>query len=71
VLPGWAKQTTKFMKIYDVIIVRHQGYIPTHSAIHIACLAYTGLRSMNALNINFFLLPTKFLQPVNLAILTI
>ena len=26
---------------------------------------------MNALNINFFLLPTKFLQPVNLAILTI
>ena len=31
----------------------------------------TGLRSTNALNINFFLLPTKFLQPVNLAILTI
>jgi len=31
----------------------------------------TGLRSANALNINFFLLPTKFLQPVNLAILTI
>jgi len=30
----------------------------------------TGLRSTNALNINF-LLPTKFLQPVNLAILTI
>ena len=30
-----------------------------------------GLRSTNALNINFFLLPTKFLQPVNLAILTI
>jgi len=29
-----------------------------------------GLRSTNALNINFFLLPTKFLQPVNLAILT-
>ena len=28
----------------------------------------TGLRSTNALNINFFLLPTKFLQPVNLAI---
>jgi len=26
---------------------------------------------MNALNINFFLLPTKFLQPVNLAILAI
>ena len=25
----------------------------------------TGLRSTNALNINFFLLPTKFLQPVN------
>jgi len=31
----------------------------------------TGLRSANALNINFFLLPTKFLQPVNLAMLTI
>ena len=31
----------------------------------------TGLRSTNALNINVFLLPTKFLQPVNLAILTI
>jgi len=31
----------------------------------------TGLRSTNALNINFFLLLTKFLQPVNLAILTI
>jgi len=31
----------------------------------------TGLRSMNALNINFFVLLTKFLQPVNLAILTI
>jgi len=31
----------------------------------------TELRSTNALNINFFLLPTKFLQPVNLAILTI
>ena len=31
----------------------------------------TGLRSTNALNINFFLLATKFLQPVNLAILTI
>ena len=31
----------------------------------------TGLMSTNALNINFFLLPTKFLQPVNLAILTI
>ena len=31
----------------------------------------TGLRSTNALNVNFFLLPTKFLQPVNLAILTI
>ena len=31
----------------------------------------TDLRSTNALNINFFLLPTKFLQPVNLAILTI
>jgi len=31
----------------------------------------TGLRSTNALNINFFLLPTKFLQPVNLAILII
>ena len=31
----------------------------------------TGLRSTNALNINFSLLPTKFLQPVNLAILTI
>ena len=31
----------------------------------------TGLRSTNALNINFFLLPTKFLQPVSLAILTI
>jgi len=30
----------------------------------------TGVRSTNALNINFFLLPTKFLQPVNLAILT-
>jgi len=30
----------------------------------------TGLRSMNALNINF-LLPTKFLQPFNLTILTI
>ena len=30
----------------------------------------TGLRSTKALNINFFLLPTK-LQPVNLAILTI
>ena len=28
-------------------------------------------RSTNALNINFFLLPTKFLKPVNLAILTI
>ena len=28
-------------------------------------------RPTNALNINFFLLPTKFLQPVNLAILTI
>jgi len=27
-----------------------------------------GLRSTNALNINFFLLPIKFLQPVNLAI---
>ena len=27
----------------------------------------TGLRSTNALNINFCLLPTKFLQPVNLA----
>ena len=31
----------------------------------------TGLTSTNALNRNFFLLPTKFLQPVNLAILTI
>jgi len=31
----------------------------------------TGLTSTNALNINFFLLPTKFLHPVNLAILTI
>jgi len=31
----------------------------------------TGLRSTNAVNINFFLLPTKFLQPVNVAILTI
>jgi len=31
----------------------------------------TGLRSTNALNINFFLLPTKLLQPVNKAILTI
>ena len=31
----------------------------------------TGLRLTNTLNINFFLLPTKFLQPVNLAILTI
>jgi len=31
----------------------------------------TGLRSTNALNINFFLLPTNFLQPLNLAILTI
>jgi len=31
----------------------------------------TGLSSTNALNINFFLLPTKFLQQVNLAILTI
>ena len=31
----------------------------------------TGLRSTNALNINFFLLPTKFLQPVNLAMLII
>jgi len=31
----------------------------------------TCLRSTNALNINFFLLPTKFLQPVNLAIWTI
>jgi len=30
----------------------------------------TGLRSTNAMNINFFLLPTKFLQPVNLAIFT-
>ena len=30
----------------------------------------TSLRSTNALNINFFLLPTKFVQPVNLAILT-
>jgi len=28
----------------------------------------TGLRSTKALNINFFLLPTKLLQPVNLAI---
>jgi len=31
----------------------------------------TGLRSTNALNINSFLLPTKFLQPLNLTILTI
>jgi len=31
----------------------------------------TGLRSTNALNINFFLLPTKFLQPFNQAIFTI
>jgi len=31
----------------------------------------TGLRSTKALNINSFLLPTKFLQPVNLAVLTI
>ena len=31
----------------------------------------TGLRSTNAFNINFFLLPTKFLQSVKLAILTI
>jgi len=31
----------------------------------------TGLRSANALNINFFILPTEFLQPDNLAILTI
>jgi len=31
----------------------------------------SGLRLTNALNINFFLLPTKFLPPVNLAILTI
>ena len=31
----------------------------------------TGVRPTNALNINFFLLPTKYLQPVNLAILTI
>ena len=31
----------------------------------------TGLTSTNALNINFFLLPTKFLQPVNLAISTV
>jgi len=31
----------------------------------------TCLRSTNALNINFFLLPTKFLQPIILAILTI
>ena len=31
----------------------------------------TGFRSTNASNINFFLLHTKFLQPVNLATLTI
>jgi len=31
---------------------------------------FTGLISTNALNINFFLLPTKFSQPVNLAIFT-
>ena len=31
----------------------------------------TDIRSTNALNINCFLLPTKFLQPVNLAILTV
>jgi len=31
----------------------------------------TGLRATNAFNINLFLLPTKFLQPVNLAVLTI
>jgi len=31
----------------------------------------TGLRSTNALNIDFFLLPTKFLQLVNLTILAI
>ena len=30
----------------------------------------TGLRSTNALNINFFLLLTKFLQPVDLAVFT-
>ena len=31
----------------------------------------TALRSTNASNINFFLLPTKFLQPLSLSILTI
>jgi len=42
-----------------------------HISLHSQLSLSIGLRSTNALNINFFLLPTKFLQPVNLAILTI
>ena len=42
----------------------------THISLPFSNLS-TGLRSTKALNINLFLLPTKLLQPVNLAILTI
>ena len=49
--------------VRDVVKAPKSSHITLHS--QISPLA------MNALNINFFLLTTKFLQPVNLAILTI
>jgi len=53
-----------------LLLMLFLGLLNPHISLPYSNLS-TGLRSTNALNINFFLFPAKFLQPINLAILTI
>jgi len=59
--------SNRFKTVLLVLLLR---LLIPHTSLPFSDLS-TGLRPTNALNINFFLLFTKFLQPVNLAILTI
>jgi len=62
--------SNKFITLLLVLLLR---LIDPHISLPFSNFS-THLRSTNALNMNFFLLPTKFLQPVNvlyLAILTV
>ena len=64
------RQLNRLQQIQNSLLVLFLRLLNPHILLPFSNLS-TGLRSTNALNINFFLLPTKFLQPVNLAILTI
>jgi len=61
---------TGFNRVKTLLLVLLLRLLNPHISFSFSNLS-TGLRSTNALNVNFFLLPTKFLQPAILAILTI